>query len=77
MTIEHNINQAEEIVRRIDAVNKGRYAHELHSGRYRLEALIKEAKAEKPTDLKNEKFRRLCSTKQNLAATLYYATEEL
>lgn len=73
--IQHNIRQAEEVLLRVSRSNKGAYAHELNSGEHKLRVIIKEVKARKPKTLDDPLFKKMCTLKQHVAATLYMTAQ--
>jgi hypothetical protein len=76
-TVNTNIIQAKEILRRINFCNKGRYVHDLNSGSHKLTYAIQNVENKEITDLNDEEFLNMCKIKQNMAAILFYANNNI
>ncbi len=76
-TVNTNIIQAKEILRIINSCNKGRYVHDLNAGSHKLTYEIKNVENKEITDLNDEEFINMCKIKQNMAAILFYANNNI
>lgn len=72
--VDHNIQQAKDIINQAERVNKGKYVHTINVCMSRIKDLLKR---KKPKTTKGKNFRELCKQKQALAALLYMTEKKI
>jgi len=72
--VDHNIQQAKELINQAERVNKGMYVHDINECMQHIKNLLKK---KKPKTTKGKNFIELCKYKQALASLLYFTEKKI